>query len=177
MFLTSCKAVLGSLIFAPDCSVYLIWGLGSRRVWSFDRGCSILRRIWLNFMAQHFGLFSAFNIFHNFLDFQLFRPEYHWKDLISRNAHLVHQNWYRISCTLFFISILSHLWHDCPAIYVCHILWFVFPIEFIASMTVTYISYFVIIKIKTIMVRYDAIDIDERSQRFWIDTMSTGRID
>jgi hypothetical protein len=35
-----------------------------------------------------------------FLDFQLFRPEYHWRDLSSRNAHLVHQNWYRISFTL-----------------------------------------------------------------------------
>jgi hypothetical protein len=38
--------------------------------------------------------------FHSFFpDFQLCRPEYHWKDLSSRNAHLVHQNWYRISFT------------------------------------------------------------------------------
>jgi hypothetical protein len=29
-----------------------------------------------------------------------FRPEYHWRYLSSRNAHLVHQNWYRISFTL-----------------------------------------------------------------------------
>jgi hypothetical protein len=29
----------------------------------------------------------------HFLDFQLFRPEHYWRDLISRNAHLVHQNW------------------------------------------------------------------------------------
>jgi hypothetical protein len=36
--------------------------------------------------------------FHNFFsDFQLFWPEYHWRDLSSRNAHLVHQNWYRMS--------------------------------------------------------------------------------
>jgi hypothetical protein len=38
---------------------------------------------------------------HNFIfsDFQLFRPEYHWRDFINRNAHLVHQNLYRISFT------------------------------------------------------------------------------
>jgi hypothetical protein len=35
-----------------------------------------------------------------FSDFQLFRPEYHWRDLISRNAHLLHQNWYCISFTV-----------------------------------------------------------------------------
>jgi hypothetical protein len=33
-------------------------------------------------------------------DFQLFRPDRHWRDLISRNAHLVHQNWHRMSFTL-----------------------------------------------------------------------------
>jgi hypothetical protein len=33
------------------------------------------------------------------INFQLFRPEYHWRDLSSPNAHLVHQNWYRISFT------------------------------------------------------------------------------
>jgi hypothetical protein len=31
-----------------------------------------------------------------FSDFQIFRPGYHWRDLISRNAHLVLQDWYRI---------------------------------------------------------------------------------
>jgi hypothetical protein len=29
------------------------------------------------------------------LDFKLFGPEHHWRDLIS--AHLVHQNWYLVS--------------------------------------------------------------------------------
>jgi hypothetical protein len=50
----------------------------------------------LHFMAQYL-FFRLFYSFHNFSDFQIFRPEYHWRDLISRNAHLVHQNWYRIS--------------------------------------------------------------------------------
>jgi hypothetical protein len=42
--------------------------------------------------------FSAFVQFSQFFssDFQLFRPEYHWGDLSNRNAHLVHQTWYRI---------------------------------------------------------------------------------
>jgi hypothetical protein len=55
---------------------------------------SILRRIWLNFMTlclvfirQLFQFSQGF-----FSDFQLFRPEQHWSDLSSRNAHLVHQN-------------------------------------------------------------------------------------
>jgi hypothetical protein len=42
-------------------------------------------------------LFPLFYSFHNFSEFLLFRPEYHWQDLISQHAHLVHQNWYRIS--------------------------------------------------------------------------------
>jgi hypothetical protein len=60
---------------------------------------SILQRIWLNFMAQYlvFSALIEFSLF--FPDFQLFRPKYHWRDLSSRNAHLVHQNWYRISFT------------------------------------------------------------------------------
>jgi hypothetical protein len=29
-----------------------------------------------------------------------FWPKYHWRVLSSRNVHLVHQNWYRISFTL-----------------------------------------------------------------------------
>jgi hypothetical protein len=59
---------------------------------------SILRGIRLNFMAfWFFRLFYSFHIF--FLDFQLFRTEHHCRDLISRNAHLVHQYWYRISFT------------------------------------------------------------------------------
>jgi hypothetical protein len=43
-------------------------------------------------------LFHSFHIF--FPDFQLFQPEHHWKDLISRNAHLVHQSLYRIYIVL-----------------------------------------------------------------------------
>jgi hypothetical protein len=34
------------------------------------------------------------------LDFQLFQPECHWRDLSSQNAHLVHQNWYCINFAL-----------------------------------------------------------------------------
>jgi hypothetical protein len=40
-------------------------------------------------MAQYL-VFSA--LIHFFPDFQLFRPEYNWRDLISLKAHLVHQN-------------------------------------------------------------------------------------
>jgi hypothetical protein len=43
-------------------------------------------------------------LFHIFSDFQLFRPEHHWRDLSSRNAHLVHQNWWRIYFTLHHIN-------------------------------------------------------------------------
>jgi hypothetical protein len=32
-----------------------------------------------------------------FFGFPTFRPEHHWRDLISWNVHLVHQTWYRIS--------------------------------------------------------------------------------
>jgi hypothetical protein len=39
-------------------------------------------------------------IFTFISDFQLFRSEYHWRDFSSRNAHLVHQHWCRISFTL-----------------------------------------------------------------------------
>jgi hypothetical protein len=59
---------------------------------------SILRQIWLNFPDTVFGIFSY--PAHLFSDFQLFRPDHHWRDLISRNAHLVHQNWYCIGFTL-----------------------------------------------------------------------------
>jgi hypothetical protein len=56
---------------------------------------SILRRIWLNFMA--FCFFGSFTAFPIFSDFKLYWPEHHWRDFISRNGHLMHQNWYRIS--------------------------------------------------------------------------------
>jgi hypothetical protein len=41
---------------------------------------------------------SALSYF--FSGFPTFRHEHHWRDFISRNVHLVHQNWYRISFTL-----------------------------------------------------------------------------
>jgi hypothetical protein len=58
------------------------------------RHSSIIRRIWLNFMALCFGFHpTLFQFSLLFSDFQLFRPEHHWRNLSSRNAHLVHQNW------------------------------------------------------------------------------------
>jgi hypothetical protein len=61
---------------------------------------SILRRIWLSFMAQCLVFSAHTQLSHFFFpDSQLFRPDYHWRNLSSRNAHLVHQNCYRISFT------------------------------------------------------------------------------
>jgi hypothetical protein len=58
------------------------------------RHSSIIQRIWLNFMALCFGFHpTLFQFSLLFSDFQLFRPEHHWRNLGSRNAHLVHQNW------------------------------------------------------------------------------------
>jgi hypothetical protein len=52
------------------------------------------------FHGTTFG-FCAFLKFSQFLfpDVQLFRPQCHWRNLISRNMHLVHQNWHCISFT------------------------------------------------------------------------------
>jgi hypothetical protein len=76
--------------------------ISKRRIISLMHS-SVLRQIWLNSMALYlfFCFFYLFlYTFHNsFRDFQLFRPEYHWRDLSSRNPHLVHQNWYRTSFT------------------------------------------------------------------------------
>jgi hypothetical protein len=47
----------------------------------------------------------------DFSVFQLFWPEHHWRDFSSRNAHLVHQNWYRVSFTLLLLLTWSHLWY------------------------------------------------------------------
>jgi hypothetical protein len=70
-----------------------------RRIISL-RHSSILRRILLNFMALRFVFIRQLLQFsHFFSDFQLFRPEHHWRDLSSQNAHLVHQNCLRISFT------------------------------------------------------------------------------
>jgi hypothetical protein len=61
---------------------------------------SKLRLIWLNFIAPFFGFHpTALSDFTFFPDFQLFRPEHHWRDLSSRNAHLEHQNCSRICFT------------------------------------------------------------------------------
>jgi hypothetical protein len=49
----------------------------SKRRIIYVKHSSILRWIWLNFMAQYKGFFRLFSSFHNFSDFQLFRPEYH----------------------------------------------------------------------------------------------------
>jgi hypothetical protein len=51
--------------------------------------------------------FRLFYSCHNFSDFQLFWPEYRWSVLSSRNAHLVHQNWYRISFTLIILLYIQ----------------------------------------------------------------------
>jgi hypothetical protein len=65
------------------CNLYLHQGI---------RHSSILRRIWLNFMALCLVFIRRlFQFSHFFPDFQPFRPEHHWRDLSSRNAHLVHQ--------------------------------------------------------------------------------------
>jgi hypothetical protein len=59
------------------------------------------------FHGSVFGFPGSCTVFTIFLsDFQLFQPEYHWRDLSSRNAHLVHQNWYRISFTFLMIFCL-----------------------------------------------------------------------
>jgi hypothetical protein len=98
-----------------SCKYELFWFSGSRgefffSITNFDwnwpagpkerrtislRHSSILRRIWLNFMALCLvfirRLFHRIHFFSS--DFQLFRTEHHWRDLSSPNAHLVHQNW------------------------------------------------------------------------------------
>jgi hypothetical protein len=88
---------------------YLLFESDSREAVVYYMHSSILRRIWLNFMAQYlsFSVLIQFSFF--FSDFQLFRPEYHWRDLSSRNAHLVHQDWYRISLT--WKNNFSRIWN------------------------------------------------------------------
>jgi hypothetical protein len=52
---------------------------------------------------------SALSVFTFFPpDFQLFRPKYHWRDLSSRNAHLVHQNWLLISFKFTITNTFNH---------------------------------------------------------------------
>jgi hypothetical protein len=79
---------------------------------------SILRRIWLNLMTPCLGFLpGSFTVF-TFFWFQLFRPEHHWRDFL--NAHLVHQNWYRIS---FILQLNSH------KIFKCNLLQFLWNIS------------------------------------------------
>jgi hypothetical protein len=55
--------------------------------------------LWLNFMAQYLlGFFfpALIQFLHFFFGFPTFSA---WRDLSSQIAHLVHQNWYRISFT------------------------------------------------------------------------------
>jgi hypothetical protein len=54
-----------------------------RRIISL-RHSFILRRIWLNFMALCLISDGSFSFHIYFSDFQLFRPEHHWRDLSSR---------------------------------------------------------------------------------------------
>jgi hypothetical protein len=51
---------------------------------------------------------SLFRALYNMTN--IFRPEHHWRDIICRNAQLVHQNWYIVSglgffCGFFFFYI------------------------------------------------------------------------
>jgi hypothetical protein len=93
--------------------LYVFWKENHPNLCAFSIKLTFLQ-FYLNFITSSYSInpstdlaqfhgtvcfFRLFYSFHNFLDFQLFRPKYHWRDLISRNAHLVHQNWYRISFT------------------------------------------------------------------------------
>jgi hypothetical protein len=64
---------------------------------------AILRRILAQFHGTVFGFFSALLQFSHFfgVGFPTFSARVPLKRLSSRNAHLVYQNWYRISFTLF----------------------------------------------------------------------------
>jgi hypothetical protein len=67
---------------------------------SFDEFRSI------SWHSMFFGSYTVFTIcFSNFL---LFWPEYHWRDLSSRNVHLMHQHWFRISFTYKHICYNGH---------------------------------------------------------------------
>jgi hypothetical protein len=69
----------------------------------FDRFGSMS---WHSIWFSSDGSFS-FHIFS--LNYQLFRPEHHWRDLSSRNVHLVHQNCSRISFTSMALCFLKSL--------------------------------------------------------------------
>jgi hypothetical protein len=62
---------------------------------------SIIRQIWLHITELCLGGVLSGLYSHNISDFHFFRPGHHWKDIICRNAHLVHQNWYRVSCEFY----------------------------------------------------------------------------
>jgi hypothetical protein len=59
---------------------------------SFDGFSSIL---WLSVLV-FIGYFTVITFFFGFPTFSV---EHHWRDLISRNPHLVHPIWYRICFT------------------------------------------------------------------------------
>jgi hypothetical protein len=61
-------------------------------------------------ISWHSICFSALLQFSQFfsLDFQLFWPEYYWRDLIGRNVHLVHQTWCCISLALVYLPFYDH---------------------------------------------------------------------
>jgi hypothetical protein len=67
---------------------------------------------------RFFGSFTVFTI----LRIANFFGPYHWRDLISRNAHLVHQNWYRISFTLIKIWLIQFDWLSVP-LKNCSLIW------------------------------------------------------
>jgi hypothetical protein len=54
---------------------------------------------------------GSFTVFTICLDFQLFRPGYLWRDLISRNVHLKHHNWHRIRFTFTPSRCLNYIIH------------------------------------------------------------------
>jgi hypothetical protein len=62
------------------------------------RGNRCKIQIWLHFTALCVGFFRDLYS-HNISDFQCFRPEHHWRDINDWNAHLVHQNCYRLNFT------------------------------------------------------------------------------
>jgi hypothetical protein len=75
--------------------------------WPLHNTCPLAAGAWArqpvitNIALLQFSLFFFLQIFN------FFGLKYHWKDSISRNAHLVHQNWYRISFTKYHNVVLG----------------------------------------------------------------------
>jgi hypothetical protein len=52
---------------------------------------------------------------------KLFRHEQHWRGIICRNAHLAHQNWYRISLIDWLIDwLIIYCFTSCSRIFLLH---------------------------------------------------------